>query len=166
MNKIKLIAAAAAFVACGSTLAATPIGTLAPNMPLAYAGTMSGDFMHELSFTVLNGGVNFSGIVSSSFSGKGLIKDFAATLTGPNGYAASWDYSTTASPLPTYQLLTDSEATLGAGDYLLSISGKALRFDSYTVDMSLSPIPEPETYALMLAGLLAVGFIASRRRAE
>lgn len=32
-----------------------------------------------------------------------------------------------------------------------------------TTAFTLSPIPEPQTYALMLAGLMAVGFVASRR---
>jgi len=31
---------------------------------------------------------------------------------------------------------------------------------------SVSPIPEPETYALMLAGLALVGVAARRRRAR
>ena len=32
------------------------------------------------------------------------------------------------------------------------------------VVMTVTPIPEPSTYALMLAGLGAVGFMARRRR--
>jgi PEP-CTERM motif len=30
----------------------------------------------------------------------------------------------------------------------------------------VNPIPEPETYALMLAGLAAMSFVARRRRAQ
>jgi hypothetical protein len=30
----------------------------------------------------------------------------------------------------------------------------------------LSAVPEPETYALMLAGLGIVGFVAARRRSQ
>ena len=38
-------------------------------------------------------------------------------------------------------------------------------FDDMVVGLKVSPVPEPETYALMLAGLGAIGFIGRRRRA-
>ncbi|MDG4869910.1 PEP-CTERM sorting domain-containing protein, partial [Guyparkeria sp. 1SP6A2] len=37
------------------------------------------------------------------------------------------------------------------------------RFDMVTVN-AVAAIPEPQTYALMLSGLLAVAFMARRRR--
>lgn len=38
--------------------------------------------------------------------------------------------------------------------------------NAFEIDKALAPIPEPETYALMLAGLGAVGFMARRRRSS
>lgn len=35
---------------------------------------------------------------------------------------------------------------------------------TYSGNISIAPIPEPETYAMLLAGLLVVGFAANRRR--
>jgi len=59
---------------------------------------------------------------------------------------------------------------LTAGDYHLDISGsfgtRAIG-GQYSVSLATVPaVPEPSTYALMLAGLGAVFFVARRRRAE
>ena len=58
---------------------------------------------------------------------------------------------------------------LGAGTYELSVHGTlnhGFKGNSYGGNFvtELTPVPEPETYALMLAGLGAVGFVARRRR--
>lgn len=38
-------------------------------------------------------------------------------------------------------------------------------FDGSSLNYSLAPVPEPESYALMLAGIAAVGLMIKRRRA-
>lgn len=57
--------------------------------------------------------------------------------------------------------------SLGAGDYFYTVSGSVMgshpgKFD-FRVDVL--PVPEPETYALMLAGLGLLG-VAARRKAK
>lgn len=44
-------------------------------------------------------------------------------------------------------------------------SGLTADQDVYRISLSLAPVPEPQTYALMLAGLATVGALARRRRA-
>jgi hypothetical protein len=62
-------------------------------------------------------------------------------------------------------------SNLAAGTYTLTFSRlgglfapNALRVDD--VILSVTAVPEPETYALMLAGLGIVGFVARRRRPD
>jgi hypothetical protein len=50
----------------------------------------------------------------------------------------------------------------GFGDAACTASASLVTFDG--VKFSVSPIPEPGTYALLLAGLLTVGVVARRRR--
>lgn len=51
------------------------------------------------------------------------------------------------------------EASIG------DFAGGAESFLVYNRGTNVAPIPEPETYALMLAGLGAIGFVARRRKA-
>lgn len=50
-----------------------------------------------------------------------------------------------------------------AGDYLLKVAGTTVG-GTYNGNISLSPVPEPDSYAMMLAGLSLMGFAARRRR--
>jgi hypothetical protein len=50
--------------------------------------------------------------------------------------------------------------TMG-GTHYLAIANEV---SGTTTVYSLAPVPEPETYALMLAGLALIGFMARRRR--
>ncbi|MEJ6000462.1 FxDxF family PEP-CTERM protein [Paucibacter soli] len=57
--------------------------------------------------------------------------------------------------------------TLTAGNYYYkvtaSVAAGALA-GTYQLNSSLAPVPEPETYAMLLAGLGVVGFLARRRQ--
>ena len=70
----------------------------------------------------------------------------------------------------------DISAVLGQGNYTLTVSGTAFPIasapgfpplgtgGSYTIYGNLAPVPEPETYAMFLAGLGIIGAVAGRRR--
>jgi hypothetical protein len=66
-------------------------------------------------------------------------------------------------------------ANIGAGSHTLNIyglegccdGGQQVQFDSGSgfKSFTAAPVPEPETYALMLAGLAGLGFVARRKQA-
>lgn len=66
---------------------------------------------------------------------------------------------TTTSAAATVENLLFAVATdTTAGDYAF------IQKKNVALTIGVSPVPEPETYAMMLAGLGAIGFLASRRR--
>jgi hypothetical protein len=49
-------------------------------------------------------------------------------------------------------------------DNAFNFAGTNARFDNFVLDQVAAPIPEPETYAMLLAGLGLLGFEARRRK--
>jgi hypothetical protein len=97
---------------------------------------------------------------SFSFGG---IDNFSAWL---NNVPLQWglSQSTNNGVTVSTQVLSGS-TTLPAGTFQLKISGVAdAGGASYGGNIVATPVPEPETLAMMLAGLGAVAFLAGRRR--
>ena len=54
-----------------------------------------------------------------------------------------------------------------ADGYFYKVTGSAIAPGAaYSLASAITPVPEPETYAMMLAGLVALGFLARRRRKD
>lgn len=165
LNFAKSAVAALFVIASAATQAATPI-VLSPVNPTTFAGSFGGnqninEFTLDLTgmpglVTELNGFVtaNFAGagydVTGVTFDGNLFTPVIDFTIPGVMGVDV-WQYL-----VPT---VTNTVHTI-------IVTGKAIGGSTvgFTGSISVSAVPEPSTYALLLAGLGAVGFVASRRK--
>jgi hypothetical protein len=150
MKLKSLFLATAAFLAVGAAQAAPIVLDLSSGFAdfssdLAsqeYAFTLNTDIIGDGSVTATFG--NKSGYVISGivFNGTPLVAD----VSGPK-----------------FSNYTLFDGPLSAGTYSFTVNGLS-KGGSYTGRIDVSSVPEPESFALVLAGLGVAGVLNARRR--
>ena len=157
--KLNHIAAAAAMLISGSAfatpLAPTNLGALDNTFASVFGKTSSTEALLLQDFYMFT--IAGPGTVSGSIFSSGYAISAVTLIDSANVTIASD--------------ITPSSFSFGgltAGSFKLSFLGMNSTPDSSfyggSVGAVTTPVPEPETYALMLAGLGVIGFMASRRR--
>lgn len=111
--------------------------------------------------TLLGGGddvITFTGLASGTYDfvfslSSQYISGLTATVNGQ---------SATVTPLGVISFA--GLTGVSSGPFTLTLTGTTAAQAAYSGELSVTPVPEPETYALLLAGLGVVGFVSSRRR--
>lgn len=152
------------FLTAATTRGLYPIGT-PRNESFATAlnsGTFSLEQAGTVTFTVFYTlAVNKPGGNALSDFGASFLNFNAASADGTSGGDLSAD-------LYSFAQLTGIGST--SGSFVLTVSLLANQLGFYTLDgraesFAVAAIPEPETWALMLAGLAGVGAVVRRRKA-
>ncbi len=158
----------------GGSIATLTGGTIytgdQPFADIPHGGVFGGSFLAAgpsstapATLSFLNGGVGF---VSFLWGSPDVYNNLTVTSTG--GITQVFDSTnlTFASTNGDQSYSQYVQFTSLAGSKITSLTfNNVPAIDAFeTANYSITPVPEPETYALMLAGLGAVAFVARRRR--
>lgn len=132
----------------------------------SFTAVSSGATSFSLDLTPLSGSwtnIDLSSVISANFSGASGYDVTAVTFDG-NPFTAVANISVPG--VVGVDAWTYQATSIAAGPHTLIVTGNlvggAIGFTG-SVNIQAQPVPEPESYALMLAGLAAVGLIARRR---
>jgi hypothetical protein len=119
-------------------------------------------FAERYTFTLSSAGSIFADTFSSSGNEKNGLDILGLSLFNADGLVLKGTQLSTGKT-DQWELST---GTLAAGNYFLLVSGTVLSKASgaYTGSATVSAVPEPATYGMLLGGLGLVGAVAARRR--
>jgi hypothetical protein len=152
----------------GASHASMDLGTPSPSA--TFANTVTGAFSDTWTFNLGTASAVAASLtnVQVSFGSMvvGGIQGFTAYLNGIELFGPTSTVNTGGITVTTKVLAGGT--TLPAGMYELVISGTGITgaSASYGGNIVASAVPESETYAMMLGGLAAIGFMMRRRRPD
>lgn len=163
MNFKPALIAAATVLSIGAHASTTVWGAhdlLELGVAVTPTGPFSDDYLFSLalpnnlfSTAVVN---NLTQVLDIDNGVVTLFKEAGAVDTPMGSYAFT---ATSGNISYSFGLLT-------SGDYYYLVTGQGMGTQGgfYTISSTVTPVPEPESYALMLGGLGALAFLARRRR--
>ena len=138
----------------------------------SFDNTVSGLFTDTFQFSLTGLSIVAVSItnneINSGSSSFGGILGFSGFIDLPVDILLT--YSTTPVPGPDGSTIhvqrLEGNGLLPLGTYTIVVTGTGITGStaSYGGNVVATPVPEPETYAMMLAGLGAIGFLVARRR--
>ncbi|MBV8379365.1 MAG: PEP-CTERM sorting domain-containing protein [Paucibacter sp.] len=172
----------------GAQFAASTVGYSGITVSFDWYATTQGEGNLQLQYTT--DGVNYNNVAinigANSAAGLASLTNSTSDNTVTGAYISDNKKSNALGGQDWFQGLTATivdpaaandanfairlvNASTGADD--LSTQGTALnntsgnwRFDNVSISGIATPVPEPETYVQLLAGLAALGFVARRRK--
>lgn len=162
--KIKSVIATAVLAAAGITNSIAAVPTLNPSA--SFSNTVSGLFTDTWTFNLGSASTVAASLsnveVSMGSFSFGKISNFSALLNGVTIFNLG-TFSSSTPPVTIKTQILSGSATLPAGNFTLQVSGNAGTGASYGGAIVAAPVPEPETYGMMLVGLGLMGAVARRR---
>ena len=174
---IAAIVLASASFGSSAVMAQTVVGNSPQELNLIDNSAFFGDtfeadnegntFADRFTFTIDGDmGMNLDAIISSI----SRTADVGLDITGLALYGEDDTLITNGTSLQSgaIDVWSITANNLAAGDYYLRVSGNLVSDAgaSFGGAVMLAPVPEPETYGMMLGGLGILGFLARRRKAK
>jgi hypothetical protein len=149
-------------VAASTAAAATiNLGSVFGTTPLSRTFNSGANVSTIYEFTTLAG--EFSGVLVNP-SSPGFINNWTVTMNGPST-PPSIVWAAFTDPLGAFRLRFNT-SDLQAGTYTLTVVGTAGASGSAFSGSITTPVPEPHEWAMMLAGLGLVAWVARRRKKD